>query len=38
LPTLNQEFAEHLIEQYEGGIFFAIEYAKLTLRRITTER
>jgi transposase-like protein len=34
LPTLNQEFAEHLIEQYEGGIFFAIEYAKLTLRRI----
>lgn len=38
LPTLNQEFAEHLIQQYEGGIFFAIEYAKLTLRRITTER
>ena len=38
LPARNQEFAEHLIQQYEGGIFFAIEYAKLTLRRITTER
>ena len=33
LPPNNQIFAEHLIQQYEGGIFFAIEYAKLTLRQ-----
>jgi transposase len=33
LPLNNQRFAEHLIQQYEGGIFFAINYAKLTLRQ-----
>ena len=34
LPLLNQQFAEHLRQQYRDGLSFAINYAELVLARI----